>query len=96
MLRAAGRLLPSLPLGPAGTVFTDRGELTHSVDVRPYLSQKRAALRAHASQTEGGQGLRTVAMLSRLPGPLFAAVCGREWFVEPGRAGSHLADDILL
>jgi LmbE family N-acetylglucosaminyl deacetylase len=96
VLRAAGWLLPSLPLGPAGTVFTDRGELTHAVDVRPYLAQKRAALRAHASQTEGGRGLRTVALLSRLPGPLFAAVCGREWFVEPGRAGGRLVDDILV
>jgi LmbE family N-acetylglucosaminyl deacetylase len=96
VLRAAGRLLPSLPLGPASTVFTDRGELTHAVDVRPYLAQKRAALRAHASQTEGGHGLRTVALLSRLPGPLFAAVCGREWFVEPGRAGGRLGDDILI
>lgn len=96
VLRAAGRLLPSLPLGPPSTVFTDRAELTHAVDVREYLPQKRAALRAHASQTEGGRGLRTVALLSRLPEPLFAAVCGREWFVEPGRpAAGGLGDDIL-
>jgi len=96
VLRAAGRLMPSLPLGPPNTVFTDRAELTHAVDVRKYLPQKRAALRAHASQTEGGRGLRTVALLSRLPGPLFAAVCGREWFIEPGRsAAGGLGDDIL-
>jgi LmbE family N-acetylglucosaminyl deacetylase len=96
VLRAAGRLLPSLPLGSASTVFTERAELTHAVDVRRYLPQKRAALRAHASQTEGGPGLRTVALLSRLPGPLFAAVCGREWFVEPGHpATAGPGDDIL-
>jgi LmbE family N-acetylglucosaminyl deacetylase len=96
VLRLAGRLVPALPLGPSSTVFTEHAELTHAVDVRRYLPQKRAALRAHASQTEGGRGLRTVALLSRLPGPLFAAVCGREWFVEPGHpVAGRPADDIL-
>jgi LmbE family N-acetylglucosaminyl deacetylase len=96
VMRLAGRLLPTLPLGPSDTVFTERAELTHTVDVRPYLVQKRAALRAHASQTEGGSGLRTIALLSRLPGPLFAAVCGREWFVEPGHpVAGRPGDDIL-
>jgi LmbE family N-acetylglucosaminyl deacetylase len=94
--RLAGHLLPGLPLGGADTAFTARPELTHCVDVRPYLNQKRAALRAHASQTEGGGRVRTVSLLSRLPGRLFAAVAGREWFVEVGRAPSAaLADDIL-
>ncbi|WP_238009157.1 PIG-L family deacetylase [Dactylosporangium sp. AC04546] len=94
--RLAGRLLPALPLGPAATAFTGRAELTHAVDVRRYLGQKRAALRAHASQTEGGRGPRTIAVLSRLPGPLFAAVAGREWFVEAGRRpGGALDDDVF-
>jgi LmbE family N-acetylglucosaminyl deacetylase len=95
-LRLAGRWLPSLPLGSPGTVFTDRRDLTHRVDVRPYLRQKRAALRAHVSQTEGGSGLRTVALLGRMPGPLFAAVAGQEWFVERGRTPSRpLCDDVF-
>ncbi len=55
LLRLAGRLLPSLPLGAAHTAFTPHSELTHVVDVRPYLNQKRAAMRAHASQAEGGR-----------------------------------------
>ncbi|GAA4252190.1 PIG-L family deacetylase [Dactylosporangium darangshiense] len=84
-LRLAGRLLPSLPLGGAATAFTARADITHVVDVRAYGPQKRAAMRAHASQGEGG-GVRTLALLSRLPGPLFRAVAGREWFVEVGRA----------
>ncbi|HTJ34596.1 MAG TPA: PIG-L family deacetylase [Dactylosporangium sp.] len=83
-LRLAGRLLPSLPLGGAATAFTARADITHVVDVRAYGPQKRAAMRAHASQGEGG-GVRTLALLSRLPGPLFRAVAGREWFVEVGR-----------
>jgi LmbE family N-acetylglucosaminyl deacetylase len=94
--RLVGRLLPALPLGSAGPVFADRARLTHAVDVRAYLGPKRAALRAHASQTEGGRGLRTVAVLSRLPGPLFAAVAGREWYAETGRpTGGVLADDVF-
>ncbi|MEV6924462.1 PIG-L family deacetylase [Dactylosporangium sp. NPDC051485] len=84
-LRLAGRLLPALPLQGAATAFTERAEITHVVDVRRYHRQKRAAMKAHASQGEGGRGLRTLALLSRLPGPLFRAVAGREWFVEPGR-----------
>lgn len=95
-LRLAGRWLPSLPLGSPGTVFTDRRDLTHRVDVRPYLSQKRAALRAHVSQTEGGSGLRTVPLLGRLPRRVFAAVAGQEWFVERGRTPSRpLCDDVF-
>ncbi|BCY09613.1 PIG-L deacetylase family protein [Actinoplanes sp. L3-i22] len=96
LLRVAGRLLPGLPLGAAGSVFTAHAELTHVVDVRPYLGQKRAAMRAHASQAEGGRGPRTLAVLSRLPGPLFAALAGREWYREPGRTPGHpLATDIF-
>lgn len=66
-------------------MFTDRSDLTHTVDVRPYLQHKRAALRAHASQTEGGSALRTIAVLNRLPDAVFARITGREWFVEAGR-----------
>jgi LmbE family N-acetylglucosaminyl deacetylase len=92
--RLAGRWLPSPPLD--GAIFTPHEDLTHAVDVRAYLRQKRAALRAHTSQTEGGRGPRTLAVLSRLPAPLFAAVAGREWFIEAGRVpGPTLADDIF-
>ncbi|HTF09932.1 MAG TPA: PIG-L family deacetylase [Asanoa sp.] len=96
LLRVAGRLLPRLPLLGARTAFTAHPEITHMVDVRPFLRQKRAALRAHTSQAEGGRGLRTVAVLSRLPGPVFAAVAGHEWYVEAGRRpGEPFADDIF-
>jgi LmbE family N-acetylglucosaminyl deacetylase len=95
-LRLAGRLLPSLPLGGAATAFTARREITHVVDVRAYHRQKRDAMRAHASQAEGGSGVRTLALLSRLPGPLLRAVAGREWFVEAGRVpGPRPSGDIF-
>ncbi|WP_433607891.1 PIG-L family deacetylase [Dactylosporangium sp. CA-139114] len=94
VLRVAGRFLPSLPFGDPSRVFTAREDITHVVDVKAYEHQKRAAMRAHVSQSEGGSGIRTLALLSRLPGPLFRAVCGREWFTAPGhdRGKSPLGD----
>ncbi|EXG82592.1 PIG-L deacetylase family protein [Cryptosporangium arvum] len=96
LLRALGlarRWLPALPLGDA--VFTPRAEITHSVDVRRYLPQKRAALRAHVSQGEGGRGPRTITTLLRLPGPLFTLVAGREWFVQRGEHPAGLRSPFL-
>jgi LmbE family N-acetylglucosaminyl deacetylase len=67
----------------AGT-FAARADITHEIDVRPWVRVKQAALRAHASQTAGGSDTRTVRLLARLPPPLATAVLGREWFVEVG------------
>jgi LmbE family N-acetylglucosaminyl deacetylase len=76
--------------------YTSPADLTHSIDVRRYLDAKRAALAAHATQEAGGLGLRTVALLLRLPRPLLATVLGREWFREPGRRpGGVLLDDVF-
>ena len=70
--------------------------LTHRVDVRSYAPQKRAAMAAHRSQTAGGVGARTLAVFLRVPGPVFRAVFGHEWFVERGRpAAQPLCDDIF-
>jgi LmbE family N-acetylglucosaminyl deacetylase len=100
LARAAGVLawLPGLSwLVPADRFagsYTDRAGLTHEVDVRRHLAAKRAALAAHASQATGG--VRTVALLLRLPRPLTAPVLGREWFVEVGRPPSpELLDDVF-
>jgi LmbE family N-acetylglucosaminyl deacetylase len=76
--------------------YLPRVELTHRVDVRPHLAAKRAALAAHASQATGGRGVRTVALLLRLPDPLLRRVLGHEWFRERGRAhADDLIDDIF-
>jgi LmbE family N-acetylglucosaminyl deacetylase len=76
--------------------YTAHEALTHRVDVRPWLRQKRAALAAHASQTAGGESIRTVRLLLRLPSPLQSAVLRREWFEERGRdPGPRLLDDIF-
>ncbi|MEZ5411567.1 MAG: phosphatase PAP2 family protein [Acidimicrobiales bacterium] len=66
--------------------FADPATITHRIDVGPYLDAKRAAMTAHASQTTGGRGLRSLALYLRLPPPLFRLVFGHEWYVEPGRA----------
>ncbi len=86
------RLLNAGGLRPGGMTATDLArayrssqEITHELNVRPWLPQKIAALRAHSSQASGGADLRTVRLLSR---PLIArAVLGREWFVEVSATG---------
>jgi LmbE family N-acetylglucosaminyl deacetylase len=94
LLRAGGRLLPRLPLPGAATTYASSEQITHVVDVRPYAERKRTALRAHVSQTRGG--IRTVALLGRLPMPLFRLIAGREWFIEPGRrSGAGPQTDLL-
>lgn len=75
-----------------GDAYRARVEITHEIDVRPWLPAKLAALAAHASQTSGGAGVRdvrTVKLLSRLPRPLARKVLGTEWFVEVSRGNTH-------
>jgi LmbE family N-acetylglucosaminyl deacetylase len=99
-LRRVARLLRPLrrrwPVPPLDHAYTPRAGLTHEVDVRPYLAAKRAAMAAHASQGRADAGVRTLAVLLRLPRPLFARVAGREWFTERGRPpGPPLSDDVF-
>ncbi len=73
--------------------FTARADITHRVDVRRYAGAKRAAMRAHASQSTGGgasevgdggqTGDRTLAAFLKIPRPLYDVVFGREWFRDP-------------
>ena len=85
------RVLQILRLVPAGTAtdrasswYAGREEITHRINVSAWAGAKRAALAAHKSQAEGGRGPRTVRILLSLPRPLFARVCGTEWFIEAG------------
>jgi LmbE family N-acetylglucosaminyl deacetylase len=95
-LRAGGRVLQMPRLPDLTSAFTPRAELTHRVDVRPQVDAKVLALRAHASQGGGGDGVRTLAFLLRLPPVLRRRVLGAEWFREVGRApGTRLLDDVF-
>jgi LmbE family N-acetylglucosaminyl deacetylase len=85
-LFAGWRRLANRPQPPGGrSAYTPRSQLTHRVDVRPYLNQKHGAMRAHASQQTGGSGPRPLAILLRIPPPLLRLWLGHEWFVERGR-----------
>lgn len=88
-LQRGVRLLTRVGIRPGGMTpaalaesFSPRRELTHEIDVRPWVRVKQAALLAHASQTGGGDDVRTVRLLGRLPRPLARIVLGREWFVQ--------------
>ena len=99
----AVRLLGRLGIRPGGVTaaglaasYRPRRDITHIVDVRRYASLKRAAMAAHASQTAGGDDVRTLRLLRALPAPLFRRVLGREWFVEIGRpARAQPLDDVF-
>ncbi len=96
VLRAVATVLPMPYLPDLRTAFTPRAELTHRIDVRPHLEQKLAALRAHASQADSDEGVRTLALLLRLPAPVRRRVLGTEWFRQVGRVpGSRPLDDIF-
>jgi len=96
VLRRLSAIVPIPYLPELRTSFTPHRELTHRIDVRPLLGAKLAALRAHASQTGGEDGVRTIALLLRLPGPLRRRVLGTEWFREVGRTPGELpCDDIF-
>lgn len=61
--------------------WTPGGEITHRVDVRPYADAKRASMAAHASQAAADDSTRTLAVLTRLPGPLYRLLLGTEYYV---------------
>jgi LmbE family N-acetylglucosaminyl deacetylase len=91
MIQRGLRILTWLHLVPSGTAtdrvdswFSSRAEITHKVSVRRYARQKKAALAIHRSQSTGGEGPRTARILLALPLPVFALVCGTEWFIESG------------
>ena len=74
-----------VPPGKLGLAASSLGVptvvVTTTVDVRPVLDTKRAAMAAHASQ------IPETASAMRLPTEAFAAVYGFEWFIRRGRLG---------
>lgn len=62
--------------------WTPRAEITHRVDIRPFMGAKRQALRAHASQAGADGTMRTLAVLTQIPGPLAAMLLGTEYYVK--------------
>jgi LmbE family N-acetylglucosaminyl deacetylase len=87
------RLLARYRLDEMRGYGVPRSVITHRVDVRGYAAQKRAALAAHRTPMSGrGRSARLFRLLLRSPLPVFRAVCGTEWFAEPGgRTGALVA-----
>ncbi|WP_327117336.1 PIG-L family deacetylase [Nocardia sp. NBC_01730] len=89
MLLRAIRIAALFRLTPTGLTpdrlassYSPGSAITHRVNVRCYAAGKRASMAAHASQAAGGDGVRTLAALLRLPQPVFRWVLGTEWFVR--------------
>jgi LmbE family N-acetylglucosaminyl deacetylase len=86
MARAAGEEFgpdaefdPDGPMDDGNPMGTTEAELTHVVDVSDFVSNKRAAIMAHASQvTDSG-------FFTRMSDEMFAFAFGKEWFIEHGR-----------
>ena len=62
--------------------WTPKVEITHRVNVRGYTALKKKSIVAHASQSTADGTIRTLAVLSRLPKPIFDALLGTEYFVK--------------
>jgi LmbE family N-acetylglucosaminyl deacetylase len=65
------------------SAYTPRNAITHRIDIRRYSAAKRRSMSAHLTQTTGGESVRTLAALLRLPRFLFRRVLGTEWYVQP-------------
>lgn len=97
------RLLPAsrrVDLGPWAAAYSGSAEITHCIDVRRQAKQRRASMRAHASQATANSGPRTLGVFTRIPPPLFGWVFGREWYrqsVPPVRqlAAGKRVDDVF-
>jgi LmbE family N-acetylglucosaminyl deacetylase len=87
-LRRIRFLLPGLFIPSADQAYTARTDLTHVVDITETVDVKRAAIKAHASQSTAPSGVRTLGLILRLPRPLYRRAFRREWFVERGRTPS--------
>ncbi len=66
--------------------------ITHAIDVRAHLGQKRQSMVAHASQ------ISDESFFMKMPPDVFAAAFGTEWFIEHGQRrpeGAPFADDLF-
>ena len=69
---------PNGPMDDGNPIGMSEAELTHEVDVLPWVHLKRAAITCHASQvTDTGFFLQ-------LPDEAFAQMFGTEWYIKAG------------
>lgn len=77
--------------------YTTSEAITHAVDVRAHLDQKKAAMEAHASQATAAdpEGTRSLALFLGLPPEYFELAFGTEWFVQRGATAAGVVDDVF-
>ncbi|WP_205877756.1 PIG-L deacetylase family protein [Mycobacterium camsae] len=88
--------LPS-PYDPdvLGDAYAPAASITHRVDVRTFVGQKRDAVAAHRSQLGTGFAARVYGALLRVPSPILGAIFRHEWFVDPAATPGPLRDNIF-
>lgn len=70
---------PDGPMDDANPLGEPESAIHWQVDVSPWLEQRRAALRCHASQ------VTDIGFMLGMPEPVFAQAFGREHYIEAGR-----------
>lgn len=89
------RFPPEFDIDSYRRAYSAKEQITHRIDVRRQIADKRASMRAHASQAVADGGAdRTLAAFLRIPRPVYDLVFGREWYVAPGHTGP-VAHDIF-
>ena len=69
---------PDQPMDDGNPMGSPEAIITWQIDAAPFLEQRRASLRAHASQITDTGGLLS------MPQPIFETVFGVEHYIEPG------------
>ena len=69
---------PSQPMDDGNPFGMAEAELTHEVDVRPWIAQKRASIACHASQVSDSS------FFLQMPDEVFAMAFGTEWYIKRG------------
>jgi LmbE family N-acetylglucosaminyl deacetylase len=77
------------PPADAIDVGVDEAVITTKVDVRDFLTQKRAAMAAHGSQ------IPESSFFLSMPPKMFSAAFGYEWFIRRGAPDGTKEDDFL-
>ncbi len=69
---------PGQPMDDGNPFGMPESELTHEVDVTPWIARKRASIACHASQVSDSS------FFLQMPDDVFALAFGTEWFIKKG------------
>jgi LmbE family N-acetylglucosaminyl deacetylase len=86
---AAGIEVPDFEESDGQEFGKPEAELTASVDVRAFAEQKRAAMRAHASQ------ISEQSFFLAMPDDAFLRAFGTEWFIRAGQGPGITETDLM-